>query len=131
MNIQPGPRLLKVATVRRLTDSKPDLDRIAGSLRERRSVLSAELDRLVEPPEAGASVAFGKRVGDGTTEAVERITSTATARSIFASIEAIDSALAKIAAGSYGVCENCGVEIPMDRLQARPESSLCVECARL
>jgi len=131
VNIQPGPRLLKVATVRRLTDSKPDLDRIAASLRERRSVLSAELDRLVEPPEAGASVAFGKRVGDGTTEAVERITSTATARSIFASIEAIDSALAKTEAGSYGVCENCGVQIPMDRLQARPESSLCVECARL
>jgi len=114
-----------------LTDSKSDLDRVALSLRLRREALSAELDRLVEPPEAGASVAFGKRVGDGTTEAVERITSTATARSIFASIEGIDSALAKIEAGSYGTCERCGGEIPLARLEARPASSLCVDCARL
>jgi DnaK suppressor protein len=92
--------------------------------------LSAELDRLVEPPEAGASVGFGKRIGDGTTEAVDRITTTATARSIFASIEAIDFALAKIAAGSYGVCERCGQEIPVARLEALPATSLCVECAR-
>lgn len=84
----------------------------------------------MEPPEAGASIAFGKRVGDGTTEAVERITSTATARSIFASIEGIDSALAKIEAGSYGVCDRCGGEIPLTRLEALPASSLCVECAR-
>lgn len=130
MNIQPGPRLLR-ATVLVLTDSKSDLERVASSLRRRREALSAELDRLVEPPEAGASVAFGKRVGDGTTEAVERITSTATARSIFASIEGIDSALAKIEAGSYGVCERCGEEIPVARLEALPASSLCIECARL
>jgi DnaK suppressor protein len=97
----------------------------------RREALSAELDRLVEPPEAGASVSFGKRIGDGTTEAVERITSTATARSIFGSIGDIDSALAKIEAGSYGVCEKCGGEIPAARLEALPATSLCVECARL
>jgi DnaK suppressor protein len=89
------------------------------------------LDRLVEPPESGASVGFGKRVGDGTTEAVERISSTATARSIFASIEAIDSALANIEAGTYGVCENCGGEIPPARLEALPATSVCVDCARL
>jgi len=98
-------------------------------LRERRQTLSEELDRLVEPPEAGASVGFGKRIGDGTTEAVERITSTATARSIFASMEAIDSALANIEAGTYGVCQNCGGEIPSARLEALPASSLCVDCA--
>ena len=89
------------------------------------------MDRLVEPPESGATVGFGKRVGDGTTEAVERITSTATARSIFASIEAIDSALASIEAGTYGVCENCGGEIPPARLEALPATSMCVDCARL
>jgi DnaK suppressor protein len=120
-----------MATVLVLTDSKSELERVASLLRLRREALSAELDRLVAPPEAGASVAFGKRVGDGTTEAVERITSTATARSIFASIEAIDSALAKIEAGTYGVCETCGAAIPMARLEALPASSLCVQCARL
>jgi DnaK suppressor protein len=111
--------------------SKPDLDGVASSLRLRRKALSAELDRLVEPPEGGATVGFGKRVGDGTTEAVERIASTATARSIFASIEAIDSALANIEAGTYGVCENCGELIPQARLEALPATTVCVDCARL
>lgn len=121
---------IQSTTVRLLT-SKSELERVASSLRQRRLGLSAELDRLVEPPESGASVGFGKRVGDGTTEAVERISSTATARSIFASIEAIDSALASIEAGTYGVCENCGGEIPPARLEALPATSVCVDCARL
>jgi phage/conjugal plasmid C-4 type zinc finger TraR family protein len=32
--------------------------------------------------------------------------------------------------GSYGVCEECGQQIPAERLQARPEATLCVECQR-
>lgn len=32
--------------------------------------------------------------------------------------------------GTYGTCEECGQEIPADRLAARPEATLCVECQR-
>ena len=103
--------------------------KIADSLAERRRVLAAELDRLTEPPTEGASVSFGKRVGDGTTEAVERLSTTATARSIAGSIKDIDKALAKIDAGTYGVCDSCGEAIPVARLEALPASSLCVDCA--
>ena len=70
-----------------------DLGRVAKSLRERRKRLADELARLTEPPEQGAGIGFGKRVGDGTTEAVERISTTATARSIAASIREVDVAL--------------------------------------
>jgi RNA polymerase-binding transcription factor len=98
-------------------------------LTARRAELDAELGRLTAPPTETAAVSFGKRVGDGTTEAVERLSTTATARSIAASIEEIDRALDKLRAGTYGICDGCGVEIPEVRLEVRPAAGLCVECA--
>jgi RNA polymerase-binding transcription factor DksA len=45
-------------------------------------------------------------------------------------IEAIDLALCKMAAGSYGICEECESLIPYGRLEAIPETRLCLGCAR-
>ena len=42
-----------------------------------------------------------------------------------------DHALARIAAGTYGVCTNCGKRITVARLDARPTAELCIDCARL
>jgi len=104
-------------------------DRIRKELKRRRGDLAAELSRLTEPPAEGASVGFGKRVGDGTTEAVERLATTATARSIASSLRDIDRAIAKLDDGSYGSCDACGTEIAAPRLAALPATSLCIECA--
>lgn len=104
---------------------------IEKALRVRRVELAAELERLTAPPTEGASVSFGKRVGDGTAEAVERLATTATARSLAASITDIDHALEKIDEGSYGQCDRCGEAIPEARLEVLPASALCVDCARL
>jgi DnaK suppressor protein len=41
----------------------------------------------------------------------------------------VDAALARLTAGRYGVCENCGRTIPAARLEARPTASRCVDCA--
>lgn len=38
-------------------------------------------------------------------------------------------ALARIDAGRYGVCESCGKPIPVERLEALPYATLCVDCA--
>ena len=43
----------------------------------------------------------------------------------------IDGALARIDAGTYGTCTNCGNEIAIGRLEAHPWASLCIDCARL
>ena len=40
----------------------------------------------------------------------------------------IDKALAKIEDGSFGTCESCGEEISAKRLEARPETTLCIRC---
>jgi RNA polymerase-binding transcription factor len=105
------------------------LKEVAVSLKARRIELAAELERLTAPPAEGASVGFGKRIGDGTTEAVERLATTATARSLAASIKDIDRALIKIEEGTYGVCDSCGEPIAEARLEALPAAALCVVCA--
>jgi DnaK suppressor protein len=41
----------------------------------------------------------------------------------------IDAAIARIDAGEYGVCRDCGAEIDPRRLRALPYALLCTECA--
>ena len=43
----------------------------------------------------------------------------------------IDAALARVEAGTYGTCTNCGKEIAIARLEAQPWAPLCIDCARL
>ncbi len=44
-------------------------------------------------------------------------------------LELIEAALEKIAAGTYGLCEECGSRIRKGRLEYIPETPYCVECA--
>ena len=43
-------------------------------------------------------------------------------------LKKIDKALQKIENGEYGVCEKCGEEIGIKRLEARPVTDLCIRC---
>ncbi|MGD0152635.1 MAG: TraR/DksA C4-type zinc finger protein [Thermacetogeniaceae bacterium] len=43
----------------------------------------------------------------------------------------IDEALARLDKGSYGTCEHCGDQIPEARLEAVPETTLCVHCQEI
>lgn len=43
-------------------------------------------------------------------------------------LEKIEKALRKIEDGSFGICEECGEEISVKRLEARPETTLCIRC---
>jgi DnaK suppressor protein len=46
-------------------------------------------------------------------------------------IKKINEMLAKIDANEYGYCDNCGVEIGLNRLEARPTATLCIDCKTL
>ena len=41
---------------------------------------------------------------------------------------AVEKALAKMATGSFGICEECSEEIPSKRLMVLPEARLCANC---
>ena len=43
-------------------------------------------------------------------------------------ITKIDQALAKIDANEFGLCESCGEEIGIKRLESRPVAELCIDC---
>lgn len=107
----------------------PDHAELIARLQARREELVVELARLTAPPDETAVVGFGKRVGDGTTEAVERISSTLTARSLSKSLHEIERALEKADDGSFGICDICGGTIPTERLEARPFTARCVKHA--
>jgi len=44
-------------------------------------------------------------------------------------LHAVDHAISVAARGAYGICELCGTEIPAERLEIMPETTLCVSCA--
>ena len=89
--------------------------------------LKAEADALVNEREPG-DVQFDEESGEGDSLAVERERDLALSAQARAAIEQIDEAVAKIRAGTYGHCDNCGTTIPKERLKALPYAALCVKC---
>ena len=43
----------------------------------------------------------------------------------------IEDALIRIDEGEYGICEECGCDINVKRLEARPVTTLCIDCKTL
>jgi DnaK suppressor protein len=46
-------------------------------------------------------------------------------------VKKINEAIDRIEEGEYGYCESCGVEIGIQRLEARPTAELCIDCKTL
>lgn len=46
-------------------------------------------------------------------------------------IKKIDETIARIDSDNYGFCDNCGIEIGLKRLEARPTATLCIDCKTL
>jgi DnaK suppressor protein len=104
-----------------------DVERL---LRSRLEEIQARLAELAKPPEAGAGIGFGKRIGDGTSEAISRRNEIGVGNSLLITEEKLKRALGKLDEGSYGRCDRCGGPIAPGRIQAAPESALCIDCAR-
>ena len=45
-------------------------------------------------------------------------------------LQLVDAALARLDAGTYGVCQNCGRPIAPERLEAIPWAAYCIDCQR-
>ncbi len=66
---------------------------------------------------------------DIATEVYERSRDVAQHDRLIHRVEAIDVALARFDEGKYGDCEHCGHEIPFERLEALPYTTVCTECS--
>ena len=96
-----------------------DLAEVEAELRARQADVSARIAALTKPPEGGSGVQFGKRVGDGTTEAISRFTDVGVANDLDKISERIERALAKLAEGPTDECDGCGGPIAMGQAAGR------------
>ncbi len=71
---------------------------------------------------------FGQPEDSRAQVATERALAFALGERETAELTAIDAALSRIDAGTYGLCTDCGVSIPAARLQASPEAQRCIAC---
>jgi DnaK suppressor protein len=106
-----------------------NLDLIREELQARRDRARERLAVLAKRPERGSAVGFGKRIGDGTSEAVSRLTDIGVGDSVERGLDRTERALAKLDEGTYGVCDACGAPIARGRLRAMPDGVLCLACA--
>jgi DnaK suppressor protein len=95
--------------IRRLSGLTGDFDQVVAASRD------ANADDEHDPE--GATIAF------------ERSQVTALALQVQVHLAEIDAALERLAAGTYGICEQCGHPIAKARLEARLTARTCIACA--
>jgi DnaK suppressor protein len=107
----------------------PDLGEIRKALEERRDRTSGRVAGFAQRPELGSAQGFGKRIGDGTTEAISRLTEIGVGQSLESTLARTERALSKLDEGTYGRCDVCAQPIARERLRALPDSVMCLTCA--
>ncbi|WP_374946038.1 TraR/DksA family transcriptional regulator [Agreia sp.] len=116
-----------------LTDGEVQL--LESRLRERRQQIGVELgglaQTLVEVRAArGAESVDDEHDPEGPTLSSEWSRIHGVHGELAASAHAVDAALERLATARYGLCARCDLPIGFARLEARPEATLCIACAR-
>ena len=93
---------------------------------ERVAALRADFDDIVATTELTTD---DEHDPDGSTIAFERAKVIVLRDEALALVDAVDLALARLGAGTYGVCESCGGPIAPERLDALPTTRTCISCA--
>jgi DnaK suppressor protein len=108
----------------RVSTLRPD-----GSLSKLRAALASDREgrlALIANHTAVVSALTGQVDSDSSLE--RELAEAAIARASEA-IRDIDVALARVDAGTYGLCDSCGAQIPLERLEAIPHARICVGCS--
>jgi YteA family regulatory protein len=113
-----------------------DTDRFREALLEERARVEAALQNLHEETagtlseDAGEETAYDNHLADTATETYDRELDYTLEENAEHLLAEIDAALKRIEAGTYGICTNCGKQIPEERLEALPWATLCIDCQR-
>ena len=89
--------------------------RAQSEMRKLQEFMQAEVDI---DPEEGDSEVFEREKNAALISVLER------------KIGNIDAALQSMAKGKYGICDRCGEQISPERLEIKPDATLCVPCQR-
>ena len=115
-----------------------DTEHFRTLLTEKRQAVAEALDYLHKENPSSLEEETGELVSgsadqhmaDTATETVDREIDYTLEATDGRLLQAIDDALARIDAGTYGTCVNCGARIATERLEAMPWATLCIECKR-
>jgi RNA polymerase-binding protein DksA len=109
--------------------SESQIDELLAQIRQRLVVLEEEIARKLG--EASEEFSAFDRIGDsgdlswimnqGEVEMTEALRDIDEWRGLRASLRRVDE-------GTYGVCVDCGVEVPFERLRAAPMALRCIDC---
>ena len=107
-----------------------DIAKAEKALKKEREQLVHQLDELgaAESGDLRSDIDFGGSFADAASVTAERTEVLGLVESLKGQLDEVDTALARVQAGSYGTCDNCGAKISEDRLEFRPASVLCVDC---
>ena len=104
-------------------------DEIRSLLQARRAEIDAELSTLSLPPEADRLGELGGLLTNALESDAEREARLGTVELLVTVRAEVDAAIAKLDAGTYGTCDDCGNAISPNRLEVLPYAVQCVECA--
>ena len=113
-------------------DSKT-LAELKEKLLQEKARIKEELGRIAKPvkntPDYTTSFSeIGKDEDENASEVEEYTDNLALETSLDKQLKEILEALARIEAGTYGKCENCQADIPLERLRAYPAAKTCMNC---
>lgn len=103
-----------------------DEQEIRAELEAKEADLHEQMARLTRPEQDQGAISFGKRVGDGTAMAVDRLTAVGAHNNLQDILDQVQRAQSKLGDGSYGRCDECGEQIAPGRLEVRPWSTHCL-----
>ncbi len=78
---------------------------------------------------AQGNLEYDPNFADTSQVTAERGEAEALASQLKEALEAVEKALGKLEKGTYGTCERCGQPISDARLEAKPASAYCIDCA--
>lgn len=109
-----------------------EMERFRKTLEEERASLRAQLEDHGADPDDPTSlgIAFEAGFADSAQATAERARILALVDGLRTNLSDVERALGRIEAGTFGVCERCGRPIEVERLEALPTASLCIEDAR-
>jgi RNA polymerase-binding protein DksA len=101
-------------------------------LEEQRERLQQDLETARETAPSTVTTAdepsYSNHLADEGTTTYQQEANLALERHLQRELAGVEAALERIANGSYGRCENCGGEIGLERLEALPTATLCIDC---
>lgn len=107
--------------------TKQQLDKFRQTLNERRESLIEQARKTLQSDMVLSPDDRFDEVDQASSEYMQAFNFRLRGREAYL-MEKIDLALKKIDVGTYGICEECEEPISLKRLQARPETPLCIQC---